>query len=162
MLPGLAAGRVQSPALRMICEREDEIAAFVPREYWTIDAELDHAEQKFPGKLTEFAGAKVEQFSFTDAAADRGVETALREAAGGLLTVTNVDRKQRRRNPDISFIQSFNFIRLNIDSVLLSANNAVLYIYDFSQGMYGLLVNNAVLNLINRYVLHLRLCRNTS
>ena len=38
--PGLSAGRVQSPALRMICEREDEIAAFVPREYWTIDAEL--------------------------------------------------------------------------------------------------------------------------
>ena len=101
VFPGLSAGRVQSPALRMICEREDEIAAFVPREYWTIDAELDHAEQKFPGKLTEFAGAKVEQFSFTDAAADRGVETALREAAGGLLTVTNVDRKQRRRNPAI-------------------------------------------------------------
>ena len=56
--PGLSAGRVQSPALRMICEREDEIAAFVAREYWTIDAELEHSEQKFPGKLVEFRGAE--------------------------------------------------------------------------------------------------------
>ena len=45
--PGLSAGRVQSPALRMICEREDEIAAFVAREYWTIDAELEHSAQKY-------------------------------------------------------------------------------------------------------------------
>ncbi len=63
--PGLSAGRVQSPALRMICEREDEIAAFVAREYWTIDAELEHSQQKFPGKLVEYQGGKVEQFSFT-------------------------------------------------------------------------------------------------
>ena len=63
--PGLSAGRVQSPALRMICEREDEISAFIAREYWTIDAELEHSAQKFPGKLTEYAGEKVEQFSFT-------------------------------------------------------------------------------------------------
>ncbi len=67
--PGLSAGRVQSPALRMICEREDEIAAFVAREYWSIDAELSHSEQKFPGKLVEFQGAKVEQFSFTNESA---------------------------------------------------------------------------------------------
>src|SRR2546430_7135017 len=58
--PGLSAGRVQSPALRMICEREDEIAAFVPREYWSIDAELERSEQKFPGKLVEYLGNKVE------------------------------------------------------------------------------------------------------
>src|SRR5215475_1031283 len=68
---GLSAGRVQSPALRMICEREEEIAAFKPREYWTIDAELEHSEQKFPGKLVEFQGEKVEQFSFTDEARAR-------------------------------------------------------------------------------------------
>src|SRR6202020_2215299 len=62
---GLSAGRGESPALRMICEREEEIAAFVAREYWSIDAELLHSEQKFPGKLVEYQGAKVEQFSFT-------------------------------------------------------------------------------------------------
>src|SRR5882757_3280299 len=104
--PGLSAGRVQSPALRMICEREDEIAAFVAREYWTIDAELEHSEQKFPGKLVEYGGAKVEQFSFTTEAQARDVEHALRNAAKGMLTVLGVDRKQRRRNPAPPFTTS--------------------------------------------------------
>jgi DNA topoisomerase-1 len=104
--PGLSAGRVQSPALRMICEREDEIAAFVPREYWTIDAELEHSAQKFPGKLVEYAGAKVEQFSFTNEAQAHEVERTLREAAQGVLTVLGVDRKQRRRNPAPPFTTS--------------------------------------------------------
>src|SRR5487761_2802053 len=97
--PGLSAGRVQSPALRMICERGDEKAAFVAREYWTIDAELEHSGQGFPGRLVEYAGAKVEQFTFTSEAEARAAERALGEAAGGELTVQSVDRKQRRRNP---------------------------------------------------------------
>ena len=104
--PGLSAGRVQSPALRMICEREDEIAAFVAREYWTIDAELEHSEQKFPGKLIEFQGAKVEQFSFTTEQQARDVERTLQEAAKGELTVLAVDRKQRKRNPAPPFTTS--------------------------------------------------------
>jgi len=104
--PGLSAGRVQSPALRMICEREDEIGAFVAREYWTIDAELEHSAQKFPGKLVEYAGAKVEQFSFTSGEAARDVEHKLKAAAAGVLTVLEVDRKQRRRNPAPPFTTS--------------------------------------------------------
>jgi DNA topoisomerase-1 len=104
--PGLSAGRVQSPALRMICEREDEIAAFVAREYWTIDAELEHTGQNFPGKLVEYAGAKVEQFSFTTEAQARAVERTLSETARGVLTVLGVDRKQRRRNPAPPFTTS--------------------------------------------------------
>ena len=104
--PGLSAGRVQSPALRMICEREEEIAAFRPREYWTIDAELDHGEQRFPGKLIEYRGAKVEQFSFTSEAAAREVEQTVTRAAGGTLTVREVERKQRRRNPAPPFTTS--------------------------------------------------------
>ncbi len=104
--PGLSAGRVQSPALRMICEREDEIAAFVAREYWSIDAELLHSEQKFPGKLVEYKGAKVEQFSFTTEADAREVERTLQAAAHGELTVLNVDRKQRKRNPAPPFTTS--------------------------------------------------------
>ncbi len=104
--PGLSAGRVQSPALRMICEREDEIGAFVAREYWTIDAELEHSEQKFPGKLVEYAGTKVEQFSFTSGEAAREVEQRLSRAAAGELTVLEVDRKQRRRNPAAPFTTS--------------------------------------------------------
>ena len=104
--PGLSAGRVQSPALRMICEREDEIAAFVAREYWSIDAELEHSEQKFPGKLIEFQGSKVEQFSFTTERQARDVERTLKDAAKGELTVLNVDRKQRKRNPAPPFTTS--------------------------------------------------------
>src|SRR5690606_13239675 len=65
---GLSAGRVQSPALRMICEREEEIQRFIAQEYWTIDAEGGHSGQAFPLKLVEYAGTKVEQFSFTNAA----------------------------------------------------------------------------------------------
>jgi DNA topoisomerase-1 len=120
--PGLSAGRVQSPALRMICEREDEIAAFKPQEYWTIDAELEHLEQKFPAKLVEYQGGKVEQFSFTDESAARSAVSTLTEAARstltrappstltgaehGWLTVLSVDRKQRRRNPAPPFTTS--------------------------------------------------------
>ncbi len=104
--PGLSAGRVQSPALRMICEREDEIAAFIAREYWTVDAELEHSGQKFPGKLVEYLGAKVEQFSFTTAEQAHEVERTLREAARGVLTVLEIDRKQRRRNPAAPFTTS--------------------------------------------------------
>ncbi len=104
--PGLSAGRVQSPALRMICEREDEIAAFLPREYWSIDAELEHAAQKFPAKLVEYRGGKVEQFSFTNAETAHEAVRTLESAARGELTVLGVDRKQRRRNPAPPFTTS--------------------------------------------------------
>jgi DNA topoisomerase-1 len=105
---GLSAGRVQSPALRMICEREAEIAAFEPREYWSIDAVGEHSEQSFPLKLIEFGGDKVEQFSFTNEAAARAAEQSIKAAAGpaGALTVLQVDRKQRRRNPAPPFTTS--------------------------------------------------------
>src|SRR5690606_12915091 len=63
---GLSAGRVQSPALRMIVEREEEIEAFVAREYWTIEAECAHPSQGFSAKLTKLDGKKFEQFTVTD------------------------------------------------------------------------------------------------
>jgi DNA topoisomerase I len=117
---GLSAGRVQSPALRMICEREEEIAAFVAQEYWTLEGEGTHASPPFPLKLTEFAGRKVEQFSFTNETQARGVEHAIREAARaaapesragapqrlGQLRVIAVERKQRRRTPAPPFTTS--------------------------------------------------------
>jgi DNA topoisomerase-1 len=103
---GLSAGRVQSPALRMICEREEEIAAFKPREYWTIDAEGEHSELEFPLKLVEFEGRKVEQFSFTNTTQAHAVEQRLKAAAGGQLKVFEIDRKPRRRNPSPPFTTS--------------------------------------------------------
>jgi len=80
---GLSAGRVQSPALRMICEREEEIGAFVAQEYWTIEGEGSHSSQSFPLKLLEYRGQKVEQFSFTkrDPGRRRSSATSGRAAA---------------------------------------------------------------------------------
>ena len=107
---GLSAGRVQSPALRMICEREEEIGAFVAQEYWTIEGEGAHSAQSFPLKLLEYRGQKVEQFSFTNETQAREVEGAIRAAAGtaggGELRVLAIDRKQRRRNPAPPFTTS--------------------------------------------------------
>jgi DNA topoisomerase-1 len=102
---------VQSPALRMICEREEEIGAFVAQEYWTIEGEGSHSSQSFPLKLLEYRGQKVEQFSFTNETAAREVERAIRAAAGaspdgGELRVLAIDRKQRRRNPAPPFTTS--------------------------------------------------------
>jgi DNA topoisomerase-1 len=103
---GLSAGRVQSPALRMICEREHEISIFKPQEYWTLEAEGEHSTQSFPLKLVEFAGEKVEQFSFKNEGQARGAEQAIKDAAQGFLHVLSIDRKQRRRNPSPPFTTS--------------------------------------------------------
>jgi DNA topoisomerase-1 len=105
-LSGASAGRVQSPALRMICEREAEIAAFVPREYWTLDADAEKAGQAFGARLVEFGGAKVEQFTITDGLRAGEVRRALEQAAGGNLTVAGVEKKQRKRNPSPPFTTS--------------------------------------------------------
>src|SRR6187397_47054 len=103
---GLSAGRVQSPALRLICEREHEISIFKPQEYWTLEAEGEHSAQTFPLKLIEFDGQKVEQFSFTKEGSARNVEKSINDAAQGFLHVLTIDRKQRRRNPSPPFTTS--------------------------------------------------------
>jgi DNA topoisomerase I len=113
---GLSAGRVQSPALRMICEREAEIQAFIAQEYWSIDGEGKYTAQSFPLKLIEYRGLKVEQFSFVnDSQANevqQTIEGAARAAARpgseglGELKVLTIDRKQRRRNPAPPFTTS--------------------------------------------------------
>ncbi|MEY4762795.1 MAG: hypothetical protein RLZZ200_2651 [Pseudomonadota bacterium] len=103
---GLSAGRVQSPALRMICERDEAIEAFKPQEYWTLDAEGEHSAVRFPLKLVEYKGQKVEQFSFTNEGAARDVEATLSAAANGSLSILTIDRKQRRRNPSPPFTTS--------------------------------------------------------
>lgn len=103
---GLSAGRVQSPALRMIAEREKEIQAFEPREYWTIEADLEHKKSNFLGKLTQFENEKIKQFTIekTDHAAK--VKATLDKAAGGELLVETVTKKQRKRQPAAPFITS--------------------------------------------------------
>jgi DNA topoisomerase I len=104
--PGLSAGRVQSPALRMIVERELEIEAFKAREYWSIEADVSKNEQPFTSRLVSYKGEKVEQFSFENEASARDVEKTLLEAAGGELNVVSVTKRQRRRNPTAPFTTS--------------------------------------------------------
>jgi DNA topoisomerase-1 len=105
-LSGASAGRVQSPALRMICEREEEILAFKPREYWTIEAQAAKEAAQFTAKLTQLAGRKVEQFTVTTAADAAEAKQQLEQAAGGTLVVANVEKKQRKRNPSPPFTTS--------------------------------------------------------
>jgi DNA topoisomerase-1 len=103
---GLSAGRVQSPALRMIVERELEIEAFKPREYWSIEADVSKQDQPFVSRLVRYKGEKVEQFSFGNEEAAREVEKTIIDSATGKLTTVKVDKKQRRRNPAAPFTTS--------------------------------------------------------
>jgi DNA topoisomerase-1 len=103
---GLSAGRVQSPALRMIVEREFEIEAFRAREYWSIEADVSKNEQAFVSRLVGYKGNKVEQFSFENEDAARDVEKTILDAAQGNLDVLSVTKKQRRRNPAAPFTTS--------------------------------------------------------
>lgn len=103
---GLSAGRVQSPALRLIVERELEIEAFKAREYWTILADAAKSGTPFEARLTRFEGSKVEQFTIENETRAREVEAALVKAAGGQLVVEKVERKQRKRNPAPPFTTS--------------------------------------------------------
>jgi len=103
---GLSAGRVQSPALRMIVEREEEIERFQSREYWTIEADASHADRVFPCRLTRYGGKKLTQFSIADGESAREMRSRLQKDAGGELVVAEVRKKERKRNPAPPFITS--------------------------------------------------------
>jgi DNA topoisomerase I len=103
---GLSAGRVQSPALRLIVEREQEIEAFQSQEYWTIEADAAKDGEAFRAKLTHHQGEKLSQFSITSEQQASKVEKALIKGAKGKLTVVDVEKKQRKRNPAAPFITS--------------------------------------------------------
>ena len=120
--PGLSAGRVQSPALRLIVEREEEIEQFQPREYWTLEADTAKTGQAFTARLFEFAGEKLTQFSITNGEQAQSLEQILLDAARaqlaesgespadpaaiGRLRVAKVERKQRKRHPAAPFTTS--------------------------------------------------------
>lgn len=63
---GLSAGRVQSPALRLIVEREEEIERFVAQEYWKILAQCFHANSAFEARLTHYKNEKLQQFTIVE------------------------------------------------------------------------------------------------
>ena len=105
-LPGSrSAGRVQSVALRLICERELEIEAFKPQEYWTIDAALRVANgTAFSARLTSLDGEQLGKFSLgSDADAERAADVL---RASPDLTVDSIESKETRRNPQPPFTTS--------------------------------------------------------
>lgn len=104
--PGLSAGRVQSPALRMIVERELEIESFVTKEYWSIEAHLLKDAQEFSAKLVELNGEKLKQFSITDDKTAHAAIEKLKKASKGKLLVKEIEKKKRKRNPSAPFTTS--------------------------------------------------------
>lgn len=96
---GLSAGRVQTAALKIICDRENEIKAFVPREYWTIKAEFEK-DRKFEAILRQFKGKKLTLSNKEEA--DAVLETLKR----GKYIVDKVEEKERRRRPYAAFTTS--------------------------------------------------------
>ncbi|ARG99230.1 type I DNA topoisomerase [Legionella micdadei] len=103
---GLSAGRVQSPALRLIVEREEEIERFVAQEYWRIVAQCEHNNTPFEARLTYFDQEKLQQFSVTKSEHAHHIRDNLIKQAQGILLVKNIEKKQRKRKPAAPFITS--------------------------------------------------------
>ncbi|MCW3475702.1 type I DNA topoisomerase [Limobrevibacterium gyesilva] len=104
-LPGSrSAGRVQSVALRLICEREAEIEAFRPREYWTVEAQFTTpAGAPFTARLTHLDGKKLDQFDLNTAELANRAKAAVE---AGTFTVAGVERRRVKRNPPAPFTTS--------------------------------------------------------
>ena len=104
-LPGSrSAGRVQSVALRLICERESEIEDFRPQEYWTIDVVLKTADgASFTARLSQLDGKKLDKFALKTRAEAEAAAARLRAAE---FHVAGIERRQVRRNPFPPFITS--------------------------------------------------------
>src|SRR5258706_12050069 len=95
---GLSAGRVQSPALRLIVERELEIEKFKTQEYWTIHLDTHKGSQQIAARLTQWKGEKLTQFSIANEARQRQVVAFLTEHARGTATVESIEKKRKQRN----------------------------------------------------------------
>jgi DNA topoisomerase-1 len=104
--PSLSAGRVQSPALRLIVEREQEIENFKSREYWSIHLDSHKGKQKFAARLAQYRGDKVEQFTIVSDEQHKQVIADIQKAARGTAKVVRVERKPKNRQPAAPFTTS--------------------------------------------------------
>ena len=104
-LPGAkSAGRVQSVALRLICERENEISAFKPQEYWTLDADFNTVRsEKFRAHLTQIGGKKLAKFDLNNGTITDDIK---KKAEAAVFRVGPIERKQVKRNPAPAFTTS--------------------------------------------------------
>lgn len=97
---GLSAGRVQSVAVKLIIDRENEIKNFKPEEYWTIDAQFLKDKDQFEGKFYGINNEKIDLKNNAD------VEKVMEQLEGEEFLVSKVEKKERRRNPALPFITS--------------------------------------------------------
>ncbi|MBR0553782.1 type I DNA topoisomerase [Stakelama marina] len=103
-LPGAkSAGRVQSVALRLIVEREREIEAFVPQEYWSVTADMEQDGTGFEARLVRFEGDKIDRLSIGDEATAKRAKEAVE---AGRFSVAKVETKPGTRNPPPPFTTS--------------------------------------------------------
>lgn len=102
---GLSAGRVQSPALRMIVEREEEIEAFKAQEYWTVHLSTHKGRQKFSARLTHLNGQKLDQFTLGEEGATHSAIARLK-AAGETADVIKIEKKRKQRSAAPPFTTS--------------------------------------------------------
>jgi DNA topoisomerase-1 len=103
---GLSAGRVQSPALRLIVERELEIEAFKTREYWSIHFDGEKSNIGFSAKLSHFAGEKLDQFAVGNAEREEEIRKFLDAHGKGQASVKEVEKKRKLRSPAAPFTTS--------------------------------------------------------
>ncbi len=90
---GLSAGRVQSAALKLICDREEEIKAFIPKEYWTVDCSMKKERKKFPIRLVQYKGKKIEINNKEEA------DEIIDSLEKGNFVVKSVKKGKRVKNP---------------------------------------------------------------
>jgi len=143
-LPGSkSAGRVQSVALRILCEREEEIAQFQPRDYWTLEGEFTAPgnNNTFLAELYELLGQKVEKFTFDKAEEAEAVLSYLQKCH---YQVINLEKKEVQRNPDAPFITS-TLIQAASSQLKLSSKKTM----QLAQKLYeGLKIQDKVTGLI--------------
>ena len=99
---GLSAGRVQSVAVRLVCERDEEIKAFKPEEYWSVESTCKKADDEalFGARIWKWNGEKAEPKTVEEATA------IANELQAGSAQVSNVEKKERRKKPQAPFITS--------------------------------------------------------
>ncbi|HMI31179.1 MAG TPA: type I DNA topoisomerase, partial [Candidatus Limnocylindrales bacterium] len=137
---GLSAGRVQSVALRLICEREDEVRAFVPREYWTLDADLATAkDERFRARVQKKSGEKIALENEAQAKA------AAAELTKQSFRVAGVRTQEKRRNPLPPFItstmqqESFQRLRFSAQKTMVVAQQLYEGVDIGAEGSTGLI-----------------------
>lgn len=97
---GLSAGRVQSVAVRLTVEREREIQAFKPEEYWTLSALFNKEKHDFVGKLHAVDAKKLDKFDLNN---ETSVNEILTDLEGATYTVSEITKKEAKRNPPPPF-----------------------------------------------------------